>query len=68
MRANILTVFNGMRGNAMKKDEIIKALSDIQEIIAWNDIKDLKLSDQARERMVIDIDDAIEAFKENGEE
>ena len=68
MRANTLTVFNGMRGNAMKKDEIIKALSDIQEIIAWNDIKDLKLSDQARERMVIDIDDAIEAFKENGEE
>lgn len=68
MRANTLIVFNGMRGNAMKKDEIIKALSDIQEIIAWNDIKDLKLSDQTRERMVIDIDDAIEAFKENGEE
>lgn len=52
----------------MDKQEIIKAFEEIREVIIWNEIKDLVLTNESRKRAVIDIDSAIEAIKENGEE
>lgn len=52
----------------MKIKDLMKQLEEIREIIAWNDIEDLKLTDNTRERIMIDFDDIFEKLNENEEE
>ena len=49
----------------MTRQEIIKKLEEIREIIAW---EDLGLTDYVRERAYLDIIHAIETIEENEEE
>lgn len=53
------------KGVFMTRQEMIKKLEEIKELIAW---EDLGLTDYARERSYMDIVSAIEKIEENEEE
>ena len=44
----------------MKIKDLMDQLAEIREIIAWNDIEDLDLTDYTRERIIIDLDNITE--------
>ena len=46
----------------MRRQEVVKKLKEIKEIMAW---EDLGLTDYAREHAYIDIEDAIEQLEKN---